>query len=205
MKTKLKMSTLLMLLACALAATTSLTPVVATATAGRAADAEACAELMGQVGARIVAYRQSHDGRMPERLGDIGMGDDPARLSVKCPIHGDLMRYVPASWFAPGAISPSKAAEYKAMVNAINWDDRPVLVCLHHYDPASVDGAYTGPDGRVFPYVSYDQRQQRYTGNGPVRHLCVDGRGRVRYLSSEDDPEIARLSEWLRVNLGGQR
>lgn len=102
-------------------------------------------------------------GRCLKGSADVGMGDDPARLSVKCPIHGDLMHYVAASWFAPGTISPSKAAEYKAMVNAIDWDNRPVLVCSHHYDPASVDGVYTGPNGQVYAYVEYSEEQNQPT------------------------------------------
>ncbi|GIV02210.1 MAG: hypothetical protein KatS3mg015_1040 [Fimbriimonadales bacterium] len=125
----------LALAVCALAATTSLTPIIAKASsASRGTDdgVEFCRAHLSKIARRIALYRQDHDGKFPYTLDEVG-------IPPRCPIH--KTRY----WYMLGVeardwltLDPQSREAFRNAVKSLRWDGVPIVVCIAHFDPANV-------------------------------------------------------------------
>ncbi|MEW5884833.1 MAG: hypothetical protein AB1725_11495 [Armatimonadota bacterium] len=193
MNTKLKMSTLLILLACALAATTSLTPILARAKAAvpeREQDDRSCRNLLSLVAQRITSYRAEHNGLFPYSLNEIG---GPFR----CPVH--KTRY----WYRIGVelpdwleYRPESRDAFRAAVCGLSWDEVPIVSCPAHFDPSNIINVMYYDQGEGLP-----PRPMGVPAEGEdIRILGATLDGGVSYFVP-DNPNAAATAEFARTLL----
>ncbi|RMG26325.1 MAG: hypothetical protein D6724_02015 [Armatimonadetes bacterium] len=176
---KLKLSTFLVLLVCALAATTSLTPIVAKANAkfpaqGTEAD---CRALLSEIVNRINAYRQQHNGDFPLSLNEVGG-------PFVCPEHFTPIVLGTGQIHRPDLVRPEGLAGFQALARSIDWNQIPIVECGSHFD-----------SDRVINVMWIDRSEQ----NLPPRPMPVPAEntknaflgatldGRVGYYDNSDD------------------
>ncbi len=171
----------LALAVCALAATTSLTTIVAKASS---APQETCEQRLARVCEIVAQYRQEN-GHLPSRLRDIV----PEEL-LRCPVFGRQYRYqspdlVERYW------SRQKLQEFWQLLDQVDWQTTPYLVCACHFDEEQAERVFWF-DGNPFPLPR--------EGTGYMRYLGGYLDGRTGYSTNDITPELERVYEWRRNN-----
>lgn len=179
---KLKMSTLLLLLACALAATTSLTPIIAKAL--RSSTEETCEQRLARIGEIVAEYRQE-TGHLPLRIRDVV----PAEL-LTCPVYGRTYGYNTPD-ISVRERSPRQVQDYLRVLGTIDWGTVPYLDCSCHFDEEQVDYVVWA-GGYPVPASKEGVRYQRYL-SGFVG-------GDVRYTDWRDWRPLDAIYQWVDDN-----
>jgi hypothetical protein len=179
---KMKLSTLFVLLVCALAAATSLTPIIAKALTP--STEETCEQRLARIGEIVAEYRRE-TGHLPLRIRDVV----PAEL-LTCPVYGRTY------WYKTPDInvrerSPRQVQDYLRVLGTIDWDTVPYLLCACHFDEEQVDYVVWA-GGYPVPVSKEGVRHQRYL-SGFVG-------GDVRYTDAQDWEPLDAVYQWMEEN-----
>ncbi len=177
---KMKLSTFLVLLVCALAATTSLTPIVAKASGALQGGDRECRERLAAIGRAIRDYRAEH-GRLPDSL-------EVLNVPVVCPESGE--EYFYRAWTLPEEAlrnywTQEQIDGYRRLLESVDWQRNVVVGCGWHYDPATIEAVHYTEDG--FRWL-----EGRFDGP-PAAFLGANLNGQVTYAPYYDD--VARQLE----------
>jgi hypothetical protein len=124
---KRKLSTLFVLLVCALAAATSLTPIVAKALSAPQGNEQDCRDLLAGIVRQINLYRQEHNGDFPRSLREVGG-------PFYCPEHFTPITLTTGEILRPDDVTPEGLAAFQSLARSIDWTRVPIVTCTSHFD-----------------------------------------------------------------------
>ncbi len=171
----------LALAVCALAATTSLTPIIAKAST---APQETGEQRLARV-CEIVAQYKQETGHLPLRIRDVV----PAEL-LRCPIYGRVYSYETPD-INPRNRSPRQVQDYLRVLDTIDWSTVPYIICPCHFDPESSNGV----DFSTGYPIPLPKEGVRY-----ILYLSGFLNGQVRYTVYPEWQPLKALSEWTENN-----
>jgi len=140
---KRKLSALFVLLVCALAAATSLTPIVAKALSAPQGNEQECRARLAALARAIADYKRNH-GTLPANLDNLG-------VPSVCPESGEAYEY--RAFMGPEEIlehlwTQEQIRGLRELLDHGDWAANPIVICGWHYNPDTVYLVHYDQEGR---------------------------------------------------------